>query len=49
MPCGKFYEIVSNDFKTSGTNCDVNIRKAWDTINSMGKTGNFQPCYDVIH
>lgn len=39
VPCGDFYKIVTQDFASSGYNCDANIRKSWKAINNVSSTG----------
>ena len=42
IPCNRYSQIVTNDFKESGQNCPENIRRSWKVIDDIAKTGN--PC-----
>lgn len=39
VPCGRFMEIVTTDFRKSGPNCSECIRRSWDAINRLARTG----------
>lgn len=38
VPCNLYYQIVTNDFKKSGTGCAESISKSWAAINRMFET-----------
>ncbi|XP_043846796.1 lysosomal Pro-X carboxypeptidase [Dromiciops gliroides] len=39
VSCGKFFEIVTNDFKKSGSNCSETIQGSWKAIDRLTSTG----------
>ncbi|OWK61121.1 Lysosomal Pro-X carboxypeptidase [Lonchura striata] len=38
VPCGTFFNIVTNDFKKSGKGCSESIRNSWNAINHLSST-----------
>ncbi|XP_007664991.2 lysosomal Pro-X carboxypeptidase isoform X1 [Ornithorhynchus anatinus] len=38
VPCGRFFEIVTNDFKKSGAGCSETIRASWDAVGRISST-----------
>ncbi|XP_030055952.1 lysosomal Pro-X carboxypeptidase [Microcaecilia unicolor] len=38
VPCNTFYNIVTNDFRTSGPGCVESIQKSWEAINRLSST-----------
>ncbi|KFO30489.1 lysosomal Pro-X carboxypeptidase isoform X1 [Fukomys damarensis] len=40
VPCNVFMKIVTADFRKSGPNCSESIRRSWDAINRLSKTGS---------
>ncbi|KAK2505776.1 hypothetical protein MC885_019183 [Smutsia gigantea] len=40
VPCGVFMKIVTTDFRKSGPNCSESIRKSWDAISRLARTGS---------
>ncbi|KAM9039064.1 lysosomal Pro-X carboxypeptidase [Sarcophilus harrisii] len=39
VSCGKFFEIVTNDFKKSGSKCSETIQGSWKAIDRLASTG----------
>ncbi|XP_051843179.1 lysosomal Pro-X carboxypeptidase [Antechinus flavipes] len=39
VSCGKFFEIVTNDFKKSGSKCSETIQDSWKAIDRLASTG----------
>lgn len=39
VPCGVFLNIVTRDFKKSGSNCSESIRMSWNAINRLANEG----------
>ncbi|XP_040195902.1 lysosomal Pro-X carboxypeptidase [Rana temporaria] len=38
VPCNLYYQIVTNDFKKSGSGCAESVSKSWAAINRMAET-----------